>query len=126
MKRVVLTPELLVRGLREAAAFRGLEAWRDGRIRPVVNRDLARHYVRALRAAGLGPVLLRRWLWWLGDDRRSEFRPDLAAEGLDGCATCDRVAVLAGADGVVHSDGFRPPDGGCRRAPWVPVSRFLG
>lgn len=110
MKRVVLTPELVARGLRDAACLRVLNEWRDGKLVPVINRDLILHYTKALRSAGIGHVQLKRWLWWFTAAERSEYRPQIEISHDDVIALCDRLAFETNVECVVHSDVFKLPD----------------
>lgn len=59
MKRVILTPELLLNGLKDASAVHILNAWRDGKLKPILNQELIVCYTKALRAAGLNSECLR-------------------------------------------------------------------
>jgi hypothetical protein len=61
---VVLTLDLLAGSFWDQDCYQVLELWRDGQIRPVVNRPLLIRYIKVLRGLGLSDELARRWGWW--------------------------------------------------------------
>lgn len=73
---VVLDPSLLVRAATEPAGRPAIEAWREGRIRPVLTRRMLAHALGLLRDAGLPYVLLERWALWLSDAQKVRMLED--------------------------------------------------
>lgn len=106
---VVFTPELLVCALHDASALHALQAWRDGKITPVLNRDLLLRYTKTLRAAGLTAPRLKRWLWWFSAAEKSQFHPTLEIEASNATELCAQLAAATGASCVLHSARFTPP-----------------
>ncbi len=109
MKRVVFTPEIVLRGLIEPTSLQILLAWRDGKLKPVISRDLALCYTKLLRAAGLGPDLLKRWLWWFTDPEKSEYKPEFEGDSESIVTCCEKLALANRVDGIVHSKSYQPP-----------------
>ena len=97
---------------------------RDGELEPVINRDLVIRYTKALRAAGVGPRQLKRWLWWFTSGRRSEYRPQIEFNHSDATSLCDRLAFETNVECVVYSDAFELP-GASLGSAWMPASQFL-
>lgn len=67
---VVFSPDLVGRALVDPDALAVLQLWREERLRPALNLDLMRRYLRLLGKMGLPAVLLRRWGWWFGSAQK--------------------------------------------------------
>ena len=104
---VVLTPDALGHALLESEAVGMVQAWRDRRIRLVVDRTLILRYLRLLRRLALPERLLRWWGWWLGSPEKALILPDPPV-GLAGVEHYRHLAVVAGAAAIVYWPGFVP------------------
>lgn len=117
---VIFTPELLVRAFQDASALRVLQGWRDGKLTPVLNRDLLLRYTKTLKATGLSAPRLKRWLWWFSASDKSQFHPTLEIEATDTISLCTQLAHSTQASAIIHSDRFTPPAGS--PAKWIASS----
>jgi len=125
---VVLAPDLVGRACLDPTASEVLVLWRNGQVRPVLNRSLVVRYLRVLRQLGLSEELVRRWAWWFGSGRKVLLlEPD--APGPSVIELCEMLARAAGAPWIIHAgsaetipagDGI---DQGVGR--WVVVNDFL-
>ena len=77
-RRVVIGPGVFARSFFVGECHDVLQRWRNGKIRPVVTRDLLAAYVRVFRALGLPDVQLRKWLYWFTSKETSDFLPEPA------------------------------------------------
>ena len=124
MKRVILTPELLLSGLKDASSVHVLNAWRDGLLKPVLNRELMVCYTQGLRAAGLKSEYLRPWIWWLSDPEKSDFLSQLKTECSNATSLCEHLFGSSGADAILHSDSFQPSPNH-EKVKWMSASIYL-
>lgn len=85
-----------------------MELWREGRIKPVLNRVLLVQYLRMLKSLGLPETLLRRWAWWWNS--KAQFITGEPAESLSALTLCSWIAKAGAATCVVYSGhAFTPP-----------------
>jgi len=71
--RVVLGPDVILAALFDAKARAILNEWRDGRIEPVLNRELLFIYLRLLRDVGINEKLLKHWTAWFTNPEKVLF-----------------------------------------------------
>lgn len=121
--RVVWTPDVLARAFFEEPAAAALRAWRDGRIQPVIHRDLLGRYFRVLRQLGLPEVLLRRWGWWFAAPTRARLDAIPFDPGLTLAEVCDRLAGRHPPHWVVSGDTAAAPPN--PQATWLSPEAFL-
>lgn len=120
--RVVLAPDLMGRAFTDPDTARVFRLWRDGRMRPVLNRTLLLRYLRLLRSLGLDERLLRRWGWWFTSSQRAEFREEEVAPDPETVVLCNGLASRSGAEFVVHGGAVTAATTGTR---WVTASELL-
>jgi hypothetical protein len=85
-----------------------MELWRDGLIKPVLNRGLLLHYLKLLKALRLSQPLLRRWAWWW--NCKAHFISGEPAESIPVLALCAWIAKATPPACVVHSGHtYNPP-----------------
>ena len=127
LTRVVFAPDVLAAGLFGLGADLLFERWRDGRLRPVTNRDLLRFYLRILSRLGLGEELLGRWARWLTSADTAVYLEQLEAPGEGIGSLCDRIAREGAADCVVHAGmlGDLLPSDVADGVVWVTFEQFL-
>ena len=106
MKRVVLTPELIIEGLRDAKAASVIQLWRDEKIQPVVNRELSIVYARILNQCGLSKELIKKWILWFSGTEKVYFVPNLETSCGEVWRICDELVRIVSADSVVCSDRY--------------------
>jgi hypothetical protein len=126
LQPVVLFPDLLIHGLCDHAPSRGvLERWRDGGIRPALNRGLLERYVRALAGFGLKDIALRRWIWWFTSPKHSLYLQRSAADTFasDGVRLCSALAEETHGD-VIYAK-TRPGDWPPTESNWIAAEDFL-
>jgi hypothetical protein len=75
-RRVVFGPDLIIAALFDSRARAVLNDWRDGRIIPVLNRELLLLSLKTLRQAGFGPDLIRKWSLWLTSPDKAIYLDD--------------------------------------------------
>ena len=80
--------------------------WRDGKIRPVVSRELLKYYLRQLEKSGCSTALMRWWSLWLTNSERSLYLPELEKESDDSRNLEEIYLDLARATGVTTVVGF--------------------
>lgn len=119
---VVLAPDLVGGVWIDPACAAVFEAWRQGRVRPVVDRGLLVRYIRLLRALGLPEVQIRRWSWWFVSSAKAQFLAEGATAGTEAVAYCSQLAVRSGASCVVHRGHINVPKTG---VPWHAAAEFL-
>ena len=117
-RRVVLAPDLLIAALFVAKARAVLNEWRDGRIRPVLNRELLFVYLRLLREIGLNEKLLQDWTAWFTNPEKVFF-----VDGQNHAARPVRelcIELASGREGceVIGFNGFAGAPSGVK---WVNV-----
>jgi predicted nucleic acid-binding protein len=80
--------------------------WRDGKIRPVVSRELLKYYLRQLEKAGCSTALMRWWSLWFTNSERSLYLPKIEKEPRDTRNLEEIYLDIAGATGVTTVVGF--------------------
>lgn len=120
--RVILAPEVVGGLWLDAACAALFEAWRDGQLRPVVNRDLLMRYARLWRALGLPAVQVRRWSWWFTSPAKAWFLADDRSASSNVIECCVNLAILSGAACAIHRGIAPAPEGEVR---WLTASDFL-
>jgi hypothetical protein len=116
----VLTPDVLGAAAWDAECESILLHWRDGRLRPVVDRALLQRYLRVWSALLLPPRLLRFWGWWLTAPAKVELVDATAPEGLPDSELCARVAGTGQARWIVALRILSPEPPPARNgAAWV-------
>ena len=81
----VITPELFGRGLCTAEGLAVLRAWKEGKLRPVVCRNLLKRYLATLRKLGVtDPQTLRAWVWTWSDREAVNWVDDPQLESAPG------------------------------------------
>jgi len=120
-REVVFAPDLVGRAMFEADAAGVFQLWREGRIRPVVNRALLARYLRVLRAVGLEEGLLRRWGWWFTTAPWGRYVVGGSDESLSLADLCLEVARQNAAECIVHSGLIMPLPGA---PPWLAAADF--
>lgn len=106
---VVFAPDFLGHALQDPAGLRVLEYWRDGLIRPALNRALLLRYLKLLRQLGLTDKQIRRWGWWFSAPDRVVWVADDEQETAAVANVCARLAAKARARYLLHSLAS-PPD----------------
>lgn len=127
---VVIAPDLLGASLVDAAAGEVLQRWRNGRLRPAVNRALLIRYFKLLRQMGISDVLIRRWGWWFGSDSKALFFSEVMPSPATGMELCEALARASQAVCILcrhrPSPRVRDPDGGDNPAPaWMTAEEWL-
>ncbi|MDA1275725.1 MAG: hypothetical protein O2960_17030 [Verrucomicrobia bacterium] len=126
--RVVLAPNLIGRSFFDSSSLRVLEYWRDGRITPVVNRDLLLRYLKMLRALGASDSTTRRWLWWFTAAEKTLYLKELNLPGLDGYQLCASLAKQTTSKSVIWAGNDNSLDpkirGGIETVEWITASNY--
>jgi hypothetical protein len=96
---VVITPDGFGRALLDPRAAGVLAGWRDGQLRPVVNRALVLRYLKLLHRLGVGERGIRWWGWWWGSPEKvvvcDQDQPELSGRELClALASANRVQWL--------------------------------
>ena len=81
-KRVVLGPDVIAKGFVNTTCLRILESWRDGKVRPVVTRELLVLYLKILRSMKLPDSQLRTWTIWFTAKDKSIFISEPASHEM--------------------------------------------
>ena len=106
-----------------------MELWRNNQIIPVVNRDLLIRYLRLLRELGIGPDLIRRWLWWFTADKKSKYLKDVVLPERNGYQLCSELANQTAADCVLWAglqQNIEPISlGGISTIRWISAPEFV-
>jgi hypothetical protein len=109
---VVLAPDLVGRSLVEPQSAAVLRLWRDGRIRPALNRSLLLRYLRLLRHLGIDNRLLKRWAWWFNANTRTAFLNDARVTAdITVPELCANLARQSHAVCIIHAASIAPPPG---------------
>lgn len=124
--RVVLAPNLLGGCFHDSDQFRVLELWRDGRLQPVVNRQLLIRYLRLLSRLGVPPDLLRRWTRWFTAPEKSFYLRDLELGDLVVPELCEVLAKNSGAVWIVTGLPAVQGSGNSGAVRWITASGYLG
>jgi hypothetical protein len=119
--RVVLAPDVAGGLWLDASCAGVFAAWRNERLKPVVNRDLLVRYARVWRALGLPTEQIRRWSMWFSATSRAYFQGTDLVTSLDAVGCCSRLALHGGAKWVLHRGTVVAPEGG---VPWLTAERF--
>jgi hypothetical protein len=98
---VVFAPDLVLAALFDPTARQVLEAWRDGRIKPVIDRELLLAYLKMLRKAGLTSELLRHWAAWFTNKEASIYIESDENSQTGIIARCDTIASLGSAAEII-------------------------
>jgi hypothetical protein len=120
--KVVFAPDLVGRAMFEANAAGVFQLWRQGRLRPVVNRALLARYLRVLRVLGLAEPLLRRWGWWFTAAPWALYTAGGPDESLPLLDLCLEAARQNAAQYIVHGGLIIPSPGA---PPWLAAADFL-
>ncbi len=120
--RVILSPDLVGGLWVDASCAAVLEAWRDKKLRPAVNRDLLVRYVGLWRAMGLPEIQIRRWSWWFTAPSAVDFVPNDLSIQADPIKCCSELAIRTGASCVVHRGAISVEGTSVQ---WVAASDFL-
>lgn len=127
-KRVVIAPDLLGASLFDPDAAQVIALWRDGVIRPVLNRQLLLRYLKLLKRLGLSATLIRWWGWWLTGPDRTVLVDSADLTTSSTTDLCDRIAQLGGAACVVFRSTevrLNGPASTEKVPPWFSAQRFL-
>jgi hypothetical protein len=125
----VFTVELLLRAFADADSAKVLQLWRDGKIRPALNRSLLLRYLRVLRELGLPDRLLRWWAVWLSSPDKVQYVSTEPSGDADWATHYVHVAQTAGAKQIIQGT---PGGGGCGAEgctdsiKWMSAAEFLG
>lgn len=111
---VVLAPDVVGGLWLDPACAAVFAAWREGRLRPVVNRDLLARYVRLWQALGLPVVQVRRWAWWFTSPLTARFLAEDRSASANALACCANLAIAGGAWAVIHRGAVTVPEVGIR------------
>jgi len=127
--RVVLAPDVIGCGFSEAHCGAILNLWRDGRLRPIVNRALLLRYLKLLRGLGLSELMIRRWGWWFSSNAKVLFLPESTPPGWNGAALCAGLARAGEARWILcrsrPSSLPAPEPGQEEPVPWMTVDEHL-
>jgi len=121
-EKVVLAPDVLARSFFDPACWRVLTLWRDGRIRPVVTRELLGEYARLLRNLGFPLAILRQWVLWFTHAEKSVYLEPQSSPSDASPDPCARAAQLGEAV-LVISAAVKPPPQNAPPSEWQTVRR---
>ena len=62
-EKIILHPDVIGLSFFDPVCLEVLKHWRDGKILPVVSRDLLQNYFKLLHSLGIPQFLIRRWGW---------------------------------------------------------------
>jgi hypothetical protein len=116
--RVVFSPDALGGASFHPAAAPVRDAWREGRLQPVVCRALILRYLRLLHRLGLPERTVRWWGWWLGSPDKTLLLPD--PSGVSAVEVlCEALAGAAGSGCVPVYWRLGPGETGRTDSPWI-------
>jgi hypothetical protein len=115
----VFGPDLLGGGLVDPRARAVLERWRDGKFKVVINDELLLIQLRTLRELGLSAGLIKRWSYWLTDERTSVHVEATGANPM--IMLCEKLAKMSQAEGILC---WRKPEGASPH--WIAAAELIG
>jgi hypothetical protein len=125
---VVFSPDFLGAALQDARGAQVLYYWRDGLIRPALNRALLLRYLKLLRQLGLSDVQQRRWGWWFSATDRTVWVNDEVELAQPVPVLCAQLAQKSKARYIFYSVATtkdRFDSGESANGLWVTAHDFL-
>lgn len=120
--RVVFAPDLVGGLWLDADCAAVFEVWRNGELRPVVNRDLLMRYARLWREMGLAESQIRRWSWWFTAPGTAEFVSENPSGTPSANECCTKAGIVSNSLCVVHRGVLQIQE---TEIPWVSATQFL-
>jgi hypothetical protein len=90
--KAVIAPDLLAGAFFDPICRRVLTQWRNGLLKPVLNRELLIAYLKILHKLGLRPEDIQRWTAWFTSNSKVVYLGDLIAQAASGWELCRAVA----------------------------------
>ena len=123
---VVLSPDLVGAATWDPSCEDVLVAWRDARVRPVLNAELLRRYLRVHAALGICEPVRRRWAWWFTSPDKVDFLNVALSPDLTVAELCTQIALAGRARWILAVEIPAPVPDQTKPVPeWINAEAFL-